>query len=223
MTKIFDSGIASLALVLGLGGIAGLGACTDDDGPAGAAAVDPTGDTFGDGSYRPDLTSMSASPGEGLTVTLEFSEPITAAGPDGRNLIAGYIDLDVDQAAPTGVAARTDEVRDDAASTGLGIEYAVSLFEEDDGTMIVYGLDGEVGRIAPIYTDTRIIVTVPLAMIGNDDGNVNLSAVIGTEEEPTDLVPNTGHLALGTPVAPANARLAVRRADGARRATAWPR
>jgi hypothetical protein len=42
-------------------------------------------------------------------------------------------------------------------ATGQGVEYALSLFQEDDGSMMVHGLAGDDGRVEPIYTDTSII------------------------------------------------------------------
>jgi hypothetical protein len=38
---------------------------------------------------------------------------------------------------------------------------------------------------------------IPLASLGHDDGNMNIAAVVGTAQVPTDVVPNVGHLTLG--------------------------
>lgn len=163
-------------------------------------ATDPTGDTFGTGTFLPDLTLASASTQDAVTITLQFAQPIAPSLAGAPNSIAGYIDIDSDQNAATGQFASTDLFRADSGSTGLGDEYMVALFQNPDGTLPVIDLanGSSGGYVMPTFTATSVSFTIPLAMLGNDEGNLNLAAVVGSMQEPTDIIPNAQHLTLGS-------------------------
>jgi hypothetical protein len=156
-------------------------------------ATDPTADTFGAGTFQPDLTSLTASTSaSAVTITLQFDQPIA---PDS---LGGYIDLDLDQNAATGGLPLTDQFRGGAGSTGMGAEAMVQLFQNSDGTMSIFDGAGG-GTVTPTFTATSVSLAIPLAMLGNDDGNLNLAAVVGSLSEPTDIIPNDLHIQLGAP------------------------
>ncbi|HTL34424.1 MAG TPA: Ig-like domain-containing protein [Kofleriaceae bacterium] len=164
-----------------------------------AEATDPTGDTFGTGTFLPDLTLATASTQDAVTITLQFAQPIAPSLAGAPSSVAGYIDIDIDQNAATGQFASTDRFRADGGSTGLGDEYMVALFQNPDGTLPVIDLANGTsgGYVMPTFTATSVSFTIPLAMLGNDEGNLNLAAVVGSMQEPTDIIPNSQHLTLG--------------------------
>jgi hypothetical protein len=47
-----------------------------------------------------------------------------------------------------------------------------------------------IGTVPVMFSPTSLSVTVPLALLGGDDGLVNYDAIIGVLDEPTDLAPN---------------------------------
>ena len=74
-------------------------------GVARADLVDPAGDTFGVGAFRPDIVSYSADihPGNATaTFRVLYSGPIAAPSAFAPNSISGLIDIDADRNAATG-------------------------------------------------------------------------------------------------------------------------
>ncbi len=55
-------------------------------------------------------------------------------------------------------------------------------------------VDFWVGRLTPVFTGKTVTMSLALSSLGPDDGNVNLAALLGTQNEATDVAPNTGHL-----------------------------
>jgi hypothetical protein len=184
---------------------------------ATATANDGTGDTYGTGGVQHDITTFSGQQGS-VAIVLQFNGPIARASANVANSVGGYVYIDTDQNGATGSQAITDQFRPDAGSTGLGVEFHVILFDNTDGSLSV--LDQtltEVGRVTPTFGATSLSFTVPLSLLGNDDGNVDLATVIGTPAEPTDIAPNSGNLALGVSGLPAPPPSAAVRAEGAPR------
>jgi hypothetical protein len=60
-----------------------------------------------------------------------------------------------------------------------------------------------------VFAGRRITVRVPKLFLGDDDGFLNASAIVGTARRPTDIVPETGHLTLGDPGQPVSVRGAL--------------
>ncbi len=165
---------------------------------ASAMVADGTGDTFGANPFQPDVTTFSAQQGS-ITVVIQFSAAIARASANAANSVGGYLDIDADQNAATGFLPRTDAFRPDAGSTGMGMEFFVDLFDNLDGTFSVVDENfALVGVVTPTFGATSITFTIAQSLLGNDDGNVNLATIIGSLTEPTDIVPNAGHLTLGT-------------------------
>ena len=184
--------------------------------PATSGAVvvtDPIGDTFG--IFFPDkqhdITSMSVDfAGDYLTLGLEFADEISPPSffrdPDPDPLydpgppysVYGYLLIDVDQDPSTGVdPAQYDVFLAEAGH--LGIDYFVNLFSEFSGLVDVVGLDLFPADVVPIaFGPDSLSVTLSRALIGDDDGNITVGAVMGTFYEPTDkvfaVIPEPGSL-----------------------------
>jgi hypothetical protein len=89
----------------------------------------------------------------------------------------------------------------------VGVDFFADLFSElfHPGLIdIVSTTTGPVGAVPILYGPTSLSFTVPLAMLGGDDGLLNFTTIIGTLSEPTDatnvfgtsFIPSPGALAL---------------------------
>ncbi len=157
--------------------------------------TDPTGDTFGSGAVQTDLGALSAchAPSH-LVVDLAFATPISAGTSDNPDAIGGYVDLDVDQDAGTGITPRTDIFT--GATTGLGTDYYIDLFSSTpDGSITILDTSGTpVGTGTVDFGPSSMSIALPLTILGGDDGNASVAAVVGTGFEATDGAPPDGHV-----------------------------
>ena len=166
-----------------------------------ASVADPTDDMFGGGDARWDLTALTVTHDTGgLTIALDLSRDVVEPGV-GRDSAALYavIDLDLDQNPATGDPGAVDEFRLDGGSSGLGADVIVNLFAfaPDSTVFVLNGARQVIGLVKPAYVGRRLTVRLPRALIHDDDGTVNAAAIVGNRVNPTDFVPNTGHLTLG--------------------------
>lgn len=164
-----------------------------------ATAADPTGDTFGVGGTQLDITELTANVvGNNLVIGITFNSSISAPDSGEANAIDGFIDLDTDQDGNTGIEPWV-EVQTGNPTTGMGDEFHVDIFEYNGLDSTVELVDDRPGGgvvTVPVAIGTNsVTVTIPLADLGNDDGAVNVAAVMGTPIEPTDVAPNQGSLA----------------------------
>jgi hypothetical protein len=159
-----------------------------------AAAVDPTGDEFG-ASAGSDLIAISACQSATmLTIRLDFAGPIVPPPGIATNVIYGAIDIDVDRNAVTGVGSRTDDSNPGGALSGLGVELIVELFNYDAETGTTTLRDtfsAEQSDVPVVFETQSLTVTIPLPRDQAPSG-VDLAAVVGNVDEPTDVAPNTG-------------------------------
>jgi hypothetical protein len=215
----------TVAAVLAIGAM--LAACgKDSSGPSGkttASAADPTGDTFGTGSPQWDITAFGLSRDSGgIDVSIDLTANVVSGSGGAANATVGYVEFDTDQDSTTGTGSVVDAFRPTAGSTGMGVDYYVDLFNFSGSSVSVYDASNNpVGSITPTFSGKRISFRVPRSMLGGDDAFLNAAAIVGTFAEPTDIVPNNGHLKVGGtgPVAPYRpnvARLSAPRSWGRR-------
>lgn len=202
------SGQASAVLTLGAGpGENLVNASVAELTPASFRALglgtapDPSGDEFSssasDGLVPPDLISVGAArDGESLLLRLEFVDDVVSDDAGGPNVMVGFLDLDTDQDPGTGEVAQTDINRPGTGSTGLGVEFVLVMVMAGTGNYQVFDIVNgvETGTVIPQFLGNIVQVSVPLSMLGDDDGDVNLATVVGTEPEATDIAPDDGHL-----------------------------
>ena len=168
---------------------------------AKASAGDPAGDTFGSGPTQIDITGLAAEL-EGTDLVIEVTFAAAVSPPDsGRgDALDGFLDIDADQDGSTGDVPWVDFLTG-VPSTGMGNEFYVDLFTYSaaDGAADVVDDPAEVvtGRAPVSFTANAMTVRVPLALLGGDDGAVDVAAVVGTLDEPTDVAPNMGSVASG--------------------------
>lgn len=159
-----------------------------------AAAVDPTGDDFGQ-TAGPDLTGLSAcQSADTLTIRLDFASPITPPPGLLLNTVYGSIDIDADRNAATGVGSRTDDSNPGGAISGLGVDFIVELnnYDAETGTTTLRDTFTTEQTDVPVVFETKsLTVRVPLSREQTPSG-VDLAAVVGNIEEATDVTPNSG-------------------------------
>lgn len=189
--------------------VAALAAACDGDSGTGPEPVttvvpevrteDPRGDTFGSemsaGLVQPDIVRLTVTrETAALVLVVEFADPVVAE-PESPNAAVGLIDLDTDRNAATGAPAATDAFRPPGTgSSGLGVDVGVAV--APDGEVMVIDIEAETRRaLRATYSGRTIAIRLPHALIGGD-GEVNLAAVFGTVPEPTDVAPDSGHLAV---------------------------
>lgn len=169
-----------------------------------ATVTDPANDTFGAaGSAKWDLTAMTiARDDAGITVSLDFSADVVSPMSGNASAMIGFVDIDADQDSTTGTKTIADEFRPSSGvsgSTGMGTEYELLLggYAADSTVTLYRGSGSAVGQVRPIFNGHRVTVVIPKTMLGNDDGRLNASAIVGAVGNPTDIIPDKGHLTLG--------------------------
>ena len=191
--------------------LAGLIACGgSSDGPAspkrGGSEVasqtvaDPAGDTFGTG-VQWDLTALTVARDTGaVTVQLVFSSDVISPVTGISTAMVGFVDFDVDQDPRTGNGAIADEFRRDGGSTGIGADYLLALgtYAADSSVQVVDSLLNPTGRVKPVFDGPRVTIRIPRRLLGNDDGFLNAAVVVGRTGSVSDIVPQNGHLSLGS-------------------------
>lgn len=153
---------------------------------AGTGSVsDPAGDTLGLGPEAPDVVRFSGRhDGATLTLRLDFDAPAPVP--------AGLIELDSDRDAGTG--AISDIAFLCPGFVGLGADYTVDLFRADAGVAPVRdATSGIVGQAAYEAGSDWIEIGIPLQLIGGN-GIVHAAAILGSESEATDCVPDGAYL-----------------------------
>ena len=160
----------------------------------GTTTTDPTGDTYNGGQH--DITSFSAYyTATELIITVEFAGTISPRDSGLPNAVFGFIDFDTDQNPATGMSSNVDTWS--PYTTGLGVDYFVYLsgyVSATGDTPVSDDTGTEVGRAPVSFTSNSFTVTVPLSLIGGDDGIVDTATVLGTPGEPTDACPNGGYI-----------------------------
>lgn len=175
---------------------------SDSAGPGGnltASVVDPSGDQFGTDSIQPDLVKMTVTRDTGgITVDLDFAANVQSPFVDPNYGIVGFLDFDTDQDSTTGIETATDALRA-TGSTGMGEEFFVDFLNPaaDSTVFVLDTLGSQTGSVRPVFSGKRVSFRIPRSMLGNDDGFMNVAAIIGSVLEPTDLAPNSGHLKVG--------------------------
>ncbi len=141
-------------------------------------------DSIGDGSRGVDISEIRGDVW-GNVVTLQF---VNASSINPSNW-GGYVGLDVDQNPLTGiplpVALPTQDV---------GCEYYLSLFQLASSHVVLYDSNGTyINTLTAFIDSTSFTFSIPLTMLGNDDGSMNIAAVVGDLSGPIDWIPDIGH------------------------------
>jgi hypothetical protein len=114
--------------------------------------------------------------------------------------VVGWIDLDTDQDPNTGIPPAANSFLQ--AAQDIGADYTLSLFGLPVGAEIgvVNNSTGEVaGTVPGVLIGQTLEITVPLSLLGHEEGNLDVGMVLGNPAQPTDAAPEAKHGTLGAP------------------------
>ena len=159
---------------------------------------DLSNDTFGVNAVKIDILSINVeSDSQYLYMTCTFASPVFETDTGNSFDLFGYIDLDVDQDSTTGTTALSDFYN---GSSEIGMDYYLELMPDaQPGLIALKDSNGKlIDDIPIVFNDNSFIVTIPLSVLGNDDGFINYTAFFGDVEGPDDVIPNSGFATNGT-------------------------
>ncbi len=175
--------------------------------PANAQGVtDPVGDAnpfFANGFRVYDLTfsSVTYTPTQAVFYA-EFANLIDLSDETNPDSLAGLWEVDTDQNAATGQPAFANQIGA-APPVNMGSDYAIEFFGTQFGgilgmSTIALRVDPGLGFFQPIgnapaqYGPNWVRTTVPLALLGGDDGRMNFFPAFNPFGGfgPTDFAPN---------------------------------
>jgi hypothetical protein len=192
---------ALVALALGCGSPAVL---TEPGAPFDFQFTDPAGDTLAPPADAPadlpppiDLVGVSGSvTPDRVTIVLEFVDPVSPWSARVPNSLDGFLDLDTDESASTGLAS--------AGGTGLGADYYLDLRDLKPGQLALVNYAGRSFVYVPVtFAGNTVTIEIPRGDLGDDDGQFLMSLVVGVNGQPiTDIAPDHGGFAVHRPSAP---------------------
>jgi hypothetical protein len=157
-------------------------------------AADPVGDTLATGSTTApaaiDLRNVAVRyTASSVIFSFKFTFPIVSAARAAANSLYGFFDLDVDENTNTG---NPPAINGFGGAATQGVDYSIDVFTATDTSVAVVSTAGTTTRVPAVLNGDSVVVTIPLQVLGNDDGNMSLTAVFGTFDRPTDVFPNSG-------------------------------
>ncbi|MCH7498223.1 MAG: T9SS type A sorting domain-containing protein [Candidatus Marinimicrobia bacterium] len=155
-------------------------------------------DPVGDGGVVDIILVRGASTSGVLEIEMVFATVLDPFD------FGGFLSLDIDQDPTTGVPPSFGNPNQD-----IGTEFEFSFFSL--GTGVVDLFDAVLGQYVgsfPVEIDSYTLrFSTPLADIGNDDGKMDVTGVIGDAIGPTDWFPDEGHGTIGVSWLTANPAL----------------
>jgi hypothetical protein len=107
--------------------------------------------------------------------------------------LGGYLGLDIDQDIYTG-----QPLPSGLPEQEVGCEFIVGFFSIEYNFVDLYDQYlNYLGSFTANYDSKSVRFSVPLSSLDNDDGVMNLAAVVGTGSGPTDWIPDQGYGVLG--------------------------
>jgi len=210
-SPMFLSSLPSLTVMTGPDATS-CGAVVDDAALRGPGSglnpvvLDPIGDVRPDPypALQADITSVKSTFNmDSLTFTVNFADPISAPSSSQNLGFFGFIDIDTDQNPATGINSNANVFFTPPVT--LGVDFSIDVFSEwvHPGFVDVISRRESrltvVGRVPITFAETSLSVTVPLALLGGDNGSVNYAAYFGVVSTTTDRVPNDAVPLTSTP------------------------
>jgi len=148
--------------------------------------VDPVGDV----PHQPDIVAIRAAK-DSVQVTIQVVLDSTLVPGD----FGGAVSLDVDQDIETGFYPPVFGI----PTQDIGADFAVLTFGLAADSVDVYELPiiNYLGAFPALVDSNSFTFSLPLSVLNNDDGNINVTALHGDFQEPTDWVPDVGHGTIG--------------------------
>lgn len=166
-------------------------------GTAGTQATEAAADTLansqGNSSQAHDLVQVTTRyAADWLILVMRFTRPVGSVGSSQPAGLQGVVDLDVDENASTGAPPLINSF---GGSASMGSDYRVDLFSSSaSAARLLRAQSGDTtAQFTPLSIEgDSVVVKIPLAKLGGDDGRMAISAVLGTLDRPTDIAPNSG-------------------------------
>jgi hypothetical protein len=146
-----------------------------------AAIID---DPANDANFIDITTVKAASDASAVTFRLTFNSGL---GPRGA---IGVIHLDTDQNAATGLPTTA---LFGLPTQDIGVDYFINLFSLPDPVDIIDSNGNYMGSVSPVYLGHDLELTIPLSVLGGDEGFMDVTMVVGDFFGPRDWVPDAGH------------------------------
>ena len=163
--------------------------------PLDTVIVDPAGDAIGSPPLV-DVIRVDAALGDQVVTLRVFFTDATLV-----SQASGFIHLDVDQDRSTGVPPTNWFGRPEQ---DIGLDFFVFLEPGDNlPSVSVFDAHGTyITEVPAEYIGQSIEVVVPLSALGDDDGNMDITLVVGNISgvEAADWAPDEGHGAIGSPL-----------------------
>jgi hypothetical protein len=168
--------------------------------------LDPAGDALPAPSLTADITAISSTVNsESITFKVDFAGPVYLASVSDSTHqgLFGYIELDTDQNPATGTPAGAGFIFPPAMN--MGVDYLIDIGSERTHAGFVDVITRMkppgliIGQVPIMATEKSFSVTVPLALLGNDNGLVNYVANLGVLFSFKDRVPNGTEPATSVP------------------------
>ncbi|HEU4564886.1 MAG TPA: hypothetical protein VFS05_09575 [Gemmatimonadaceae bacterium] len=148
-----------------------------------------------------DVVSVSGSVDDiNLQLVLTFAAPVAFWSAAQPNSIDGFLDLDLDENATTGIPAAVNEY---GGSASIGAEYYLSLRDVQPGRIALVSPTSEpvtYRLVSATVSGNTMHVIIPRTMLSDPDGAFRLAAVVGNPARPaTDFAPSEGYYAVRRP------------------------
>lgn len=189
---------------------------------AALSATDPAADTLPNSANGPanswDIVNVTTRYATGfMTIALKFNRAIGSG-----EALVGYIDLDLDENAGTGVAPVMNSF---GGSAPQGVDARV-VFDLTPTPFSALSTATSFASIRMVVAGDSVLFHVPMSRL-EDDGNMTITAIVGPDDRPTDFVPNAGVLLSRVPASVSLMRASRRIESGdvvrnAIAAPAWP-
>ena len=155
---------------------------------------DPEGDAFdvfGCGAPLHDIGTVEAAfDGVQLNVSIQFFTTIAAPSSGSPNVVFAAFEIDIDQNPATGIAPLQNCFAPPFANLTMGDDYIVDLFNEASHPGMIDILEVSTlsiaGTVPVVYTTDSISFSIPLDILGGDDGLADFTFICGTFCQPTD-------------------------------------
>lgn len=166
-------------------------------GTAGTVVADAEADTLQNSGNNPnkahDILQFTTRYADNwLILVTRFKRPVGVVGSGVEAGLQGLIELDVDENTSTGAPPLVNGF---GGNSQQGVDYAIVLFEADANSVRlvkVQSQDTTTHRVPLKIEGDSVIIRIPLAKLGGDNGNMTITSIVGTEDRPTDLLPNSG-------------------------------
>ena len=210
MSRAALSLVATAALT-----IAALAACREDRTAATGPAIwqspgqfqffDDTRDTlatdlrFQNTIRAIDVRELSGVFGrDTLLLTLRFAGEVRPPQDLAPNSVIAIVDIDADRNAQTGGVAFADRFL--GGHTELGVDYEITVPDTTGTAAGLYSVALNEYTILPVHVaGDSLTLRVPLTRLGTVDTDIDIAALVGTLERPTDVAPNDRHYTVSRP------------------------